>query len=601
MRRLVNWREWLDVTNGLGFRLGALLSLAILPLGLISVVQTLHLSREAERTAEVALLGRTASAAAGERALLQGALGTADALGPAVLESMGNPDACSELMRGFVERSAQYEFAGFVPLDGISRCSSGNHTDAQVFDLRASSAYQRYLQTPGTMVMALERGGITQRPVVVVVQPLYRGTQNLGYIVVSLSRELLTSTHRADFGTGDARFLTFDSQGHVITADQSTPDQVQAALPQGLTLADLAKRTDHTFRALANTGEERVFSIVTVVPGLVHALGSWSPQTAGIAGFQFSRLAAVLLPVALWIVSLAVAYFAVYRLVLRHIRELRGQMRRFAIGDRAAPPPVLRHAPAEIADVSQTFHNMARILIRDEETMEEQVAEKTVLLKEVHHRVKNNLQLIASIINMQSRVIDDADAKRVLRSVQDRVAALATIYRNLYQAEHLDNVEADRLIADIINHMVNASVAPGSGLRVDTMLEPLTLLPDQAVPLSLLATEAVTNALKYAGTAPGEAHPWVRVSLTSPERGRAVLEVANSIGTALSEAGESTGLGSQLIEAFSMQLDGEAEIGQDGTSFSLRLSFRVDETGHDEPTDLRHVVLTSTPKEGATH
>ncbi|WP_330449372.1 sensor histidine kinase [Paracoccus marcusii] len=63
---------------------------------------------------------------------------------------------------------------------------------------------------------------------------------------------------------------------------------------------------------------------------------------------------------------------------------------------------------------------MARILIRDEEAMEQAVAEKTVLLKEVHHRVKNNLQLIASIINMQSRLIDDRDAKRVLRSVQDR-------------------------------------------------------------------------------------------------------------------------------------------------------------------------------------
>ena len=69
-----------------------------------------------------------------------------------------------------------------------------------------------------------------------------------------------------------------------------------------------------------------------------------------------------------------------------------------------------------------------------------------MLLKEVHHRVKNNLQLIASIINMQIRVIDHDDAKRVLRSVQDRVASLATIYRNLYQAEHLDSVQADLLI-----------------------------------------------------------------------------------------------------------------------------------------------------------
>ena len=153
--------------------------------------------------------------------------------------------------------------------------------------------------------------------------------------------------------------------------------------------------------------------------------------------------------------------------------------------------------------MSETFRNMARIVIRDAAAREEAVAEKTVLLKEVHHRVKNNLQLIASIINMQSRVIDDTDAKRVLRSVQDRVASLATIYKNLYQAEHLESVEADRLIRDIIGQMSTASVVNDQSIQVDTQLEPLVLLPDQAVPLTLLTTEAFTNALKYAGASDG--------------------------------------------------------------------------------------------------
>ena len=222
-----------------------------------------------------------------------------------------------------------------------------------------------------------------------------------------------------------------------------------------------------------------------------------------------------MLPLILWAASLGVAYFAVYRLVLRHIRELRSQMRRFAIGDRSAPPPVLVDAPAEIEDMSQTFHNMARILIRDEEAMEAAVQEKTVLLKEVHHRVKNNLQLIASIINMQSRMIQHDDARQVLRSVQDRVASLATIYRNLYQAEHLDSVDADRLVSDIITQMTQASLEPTAHLRIETRLEPLVLMPDQAVPLSLLATEAFTNALKYAGAPEPGAQPWVQVTLCS--------------------------------------------------------------------------------------
>ena len=587
-------------TRRLGFRLAALLSVAILPVGLISVVQTMHLARESQRNAEIALLGRTASAAAGERALLQSALGTADALGPAVLENMDDPATCSEMMRNFIERSASYVYAGFVPLSGMANCTSSQEI-GKTIDMRDSPAYRQFMTSPTTLVRSLDRGNVSGKAVVIVIHPLYRDRELLGYTAVSLSRELLQSTHPANFDSEGVRIVTFNAQGDLLNWDADQAPNPTAVLPRGVAPVDLLAGGETLFRAEAENGESRVFSVVQVVPGLVYALGSWSEQIAGFAGVKLSRGMAILVPILLWAASLGVAYFAVYRLVLRHIRVLRGQMRRFAIGDRDEPPPVLTEAPAEIADVSQTFHNMARILIRDEEAMEEAVAEKTVLLKEVHHRVKNNLQLIASIINMQSRVIDHDDAKRVLRSVQDRVSALATIYRNLYQAEHLDSVDADRLIGDIINHMANASAGMDTGLRVETRLDPLTLLPDQAVPLSLLATEAFTNALKYAGVPPGQDHAWVKVSLTSDGPGRATLEVINSIGNSDNAESEGTGLGSQLIEAFATQLNGEAELGSEGDSFVLRLPFQVERVSERDATDLRNVVLTSAARAGSQH
>lgn len=585
----------LDFTRKLGFRLGALLSVAILPLGLISLIQNFNLVREAERGVELALLGRTSSAAAGERALLQSALGSADALGPAVLDSLDRPGVCADLMRNFIERSATYVFAGFVPLDGISTCNSSGRSDP--VDFTGSEGYQRFMAEPGTLVTSLDSGPVIQRPIVVVMQPLYRNREMLGYISLSLTTELLRSTHNLTFGTDGARIVSFNHRGEILTSDTDAQTSTEDILPRNMNLVDLLSRSETTFKARAGNGQTRMFTVVPAVPGLVYALGSWSPKTASVGLFQISRLGAVTIPMALWIVSLAVAYFAVFRMVLRHITVLRGQMRRFAIGNRSEPPPVLSDAPAEICDVSQTFHNMARILIRDEEQMEEAVAEKTVLLKEVHHRVKNNLQLIASIINMQSRVIDDPDARRVLRSVQDRVAALATIYRNLYQAEHLDAVEAGQLIRDIINQMVSASVPPGGNLRIQMNIETLILLPDQAVPLSLLATEAFTNALKYAGTSSGEEGPWVRISLTSPEPGRGVLEIANSIDQTDQSGG--TGLGSQLIEAFTTQLEGQSTTGIRDNSFVLRLEFAL-ESGNMTP-EGRNVVLTSAARAGARH
>ncbi len=593
---LRRWLDRLEFTKGLGFRLGGLLSVAILPIGLISVIQTLHLSREYERSSEIALLGRTATAAAGERALLQGALGTADALGPAVLETMNNPKACSDIMRGFVQRTVNFVYAGFTRLDGVTECSSV----PGVHDLSQNAAFKQFSESPGTLVTTSMGELATDRAVVVVIQPLYRGVDLLGYVAVSMTHDLLRSSHVSAMGTEGARILTFNTQGQILSSDSDSEDDLAQVLPRGQSLPSLLSRSETTFRDFSNSGERRVFSVVPVVPGLVYALGSWNRAESGIGGIDITRRTALILPLILWAASLVVAYFAVYRLVLRHIRELRGQMRRFAIGDRSTPPPVLADAPAEIEDMSQTFHNMARILIRDEEAMEASVNEKTVLLKEVHHRVKNNLQLIASIINMQIRVIDHDDAKRVLRSVQDRVASLATIYRNLYQAEHLDSVQADLLIRDIINQMANASVGPGAGLRIDTQLEPLVLMPDQAVPLTLLATEAFTNALKYSGASDPSAQPWVRVSLRADGSKSAVLEVENSV--AKTTEAEGTGLGSQLIEAFATQLGGTAEQEISEDRFLFRLHFKVDRVSkRSDPAEPPQVVLTSAARPGARH
>nr|WP_229582683.1 sensor histidine kinase [Paracoccus sp. S-4012] len=576
--------------------MGFLLSLAILPIGLISLVQTLNLSREAARSGELALLGRTAAAAAGERALIQGALGTADALGPAVLETIADPAACSSMMRNFVSRNASYVYAGFTGLDGLSRCNSSG----EMADLRDSKGYPKFMADPSTFIVANQNGSVTGRSVVVVGQPLYRESELLGYVAVSITHDLLRSTHASDFSVSNSNILTFGSRGEVISAYAPSGVDIEDLLPRDVPLTALAAGQEFTFHDAAADGADRIFAVVPIVPGLAFALGSFTRADTGAAGLTAARVGAVAMPLLLWLVSIGVAYLAVFRLVLRHVRELRGQMRRFAVGDRSNLPRVIHEAPAELRDVSQTFHNMARILVRDEAQLEDAVAEKTVLLKEVHHRVKNNLQLIASIINMQSRLLDDPEARRVLRSVQDRVSSLASIYRNLYQAEHLDAVEADRLISDIVAQMTAATRGLHGRMRIETDIRPLTLLPDQAVPLSLLATEALTNALKYAGPAPGEERPWVRIVLRPDPPGHAVLEISNSIDA--SEGNPAgTGLGSQLIDAFSMQLDSAAETEACEDAYHLRLRFAVEQHAAREPDAERAVVLTSAARAGATH
>lgn len=587
--------ETFQFARGLGFRLAALLSVAILPIGLMSLIQTLYLSGEAERSAETAIVGRTGAAAAGERALFQGALGTADALGPAVLRDIENPESCSLMLKSFVERGATYVYAGYVQLDGTTFCNSGG----ELRNLAGYTAYEHFIANPTTMVVPMSRGAISQQEVVVVAQPLYRERELLGYVAVSLSQELLQSTHSSIYGSTGAQTITFNADGEILSADDGVAEDISGALPRDETLKGLVSRAESTFTDITASGEQRVFAVVSVVPGLIYALGSYSLHEAGVQGYRVTKLTAVLFAIALWAVSLGVAYYAVYRLVLRHVRELRSQMRRVAVGDRSAPPRIMEDAPTEIADVSRTFHNMVRILNRDEAALEAAIDDKTVLLKEVHHRVKNNLQLIASIISMQGRVIEDDDAKRTLHSVQDRVAALASIYKNLYQAEHLDSVNADRLMSEVISQMTRAAIGPDRRIDIETELVPLVLQPDQAVPLALLTTEAFTNALKYAGSPDGHSRPWVRVRLTREGEDKARLEVANSMGKQI-DVPEGTGLGSQLIEAFATQLETEAAITATDTEYVFSMLFQIEKI-LPLAADDRTVVLTSAARDGARH
>ena len=571
----------------LAVRLAILLSVALLPLGAIAVDTTLRTLGDARSSADQALVGLTAEAVAGQRALIESTLASGATLAAPALDRLDDPEACGALLADFVRRSGVFTAAGLIETDGRMRCVSsgpprdfGNHP---VFDT--------LMARPAAMVAAADAGVVSGRPVLVVAQPIRDGDTLQGFMAVSIGQDAVAMMGRLASGRDEdapRHTLLVNRYGDILS-DGGAPEGL---LPEGRSLVGLIEDGTRVFSGPTAEGERATYAMVPLMPGMLYALGVW-PGGAGAAASGGAGLAAVAVPLMMWVASLAVAYLAVYRLVIRHIRSLNRQMRRFALGHRDTPPPVLADAPAELREVSATFNKLARILARDEAELEASLAEKTVLLKEVHHRVKNNLQLIASILNLQMRQVRDPAARRVLRSVQDRVLGLATIHRSLYQSDRLAAVRADRLVDEIVRQLMTIGAAPGSGIAVRTSLAPTTLSPDRLVPLSLLLTEAVTNALKYTGRPPS-GPAWLEVRLDgataegSPDAeptGPVTLTVRNSLGTPLpgidrDDAG-STRLGAELIEAFAQQLDARLEQGEadtpDGRVWALTLTFGAED------------------------
>lgn len=281
-----------------------------------------------------------------------------------------------------------------------------------------------------------------------------------------------------------------------------------------------------------------------------------------------------MLPLLMWLASLLIAVIAAERLVVRHIRRLNAAIGAFARTRRIRSPDSLSSAPAELRRLGESFENMAETIVRDEAQLEESLREKESLLREVHHRVKNNLQLIASIMNLKYRRARSAEARAMLMRLQSRVITLANVHRLLYQSESLAQVRVDELLAGILRQLNKLADDPERRVSLRQELEPLQLDPDSSIPLALFVTEALTNALKHAST-DDERAPEIFVELRREAPGMVRVQVANSF------AGDETpdapafdgGLGSKLLPAFATQLGGEVETSVDDGTFRVVLWF----------------------------
>ncbi len=184
------------------------------------------------------------------------------------------------------------------------------------------------------------------------------------------------------------------------------------------------------------------------------------------------------------------------KLVTRHIRRLRGAILDFADGSRSIRPIPMQNAPQEIRDTAEAFARMAHAILRDEADLEDALHGKEVLLREVHHRVKNNLQMISSLIVMQARKIPDPDIRRSLTAMLERIEALSTVHRRLYQSDDVTRFDVAEFVRDLVGDLVAASGRDEIGVKLD--LGKVEVPAEKAAPIALMINELVTNALRHA-------------------------------------------------------------------------------------------------------
>lgn len=567
--------------SGLGFRLMAVMGVALLPLAVLSYVQGLKTAQLAEARVTNVIRGETLIAAnplIAEIVKAQTKAATLAVVLPSVLRGSvaAGLDACREVMDNVVEADiGLITFAGYVDRAGQMLCGARNEQR----DLAGTDAMTQLMTDPGPKIAVNPYGPVSKTSVLIVSHPVRDPAGSLmGFAFVSLPHEALD--RRVVVQTGDEAqplsLITFDAKGDLLTSSIGM-DAAQQSLPVNRTFESFTQGNGSSFVANTVSGERRAFAVVPLQAGALYLLGSWPANRLDNTIFE-GAFPAFLFPMMMWAASLLVALLASESQVLRHVRLLRDRITAFAAGERQLPRLNMEGAALELRSVGRAYERMTEAVVRNEADLENTIHQKEVLLREVHHRVKNNLQLIASILNMQLRGARTNEAKEAMRTVQDRVISLATVHRELYQTSGLTDVRADELLPRVATDLLRIGSAPGRRFDLETQVDDIRLTPDQAVPLALFLTEGMANVIKHSwpGTT-GKAK--VGLKLERVEGSIARFTLCNSLTPPVADGADGAeiegkdGFGSQLLTAFSQQLSGKVTRGRQGDSYVLSMDF----------------------------
>jgi len=221
----------------------------------------------------------------------------------------------------------------------------------------------------------------------------------------------------------------------------------------------------------------------------------------------------------------------------------------------------ITHYQGIVIDISERKHA--------EECIKASLAEKEVLLKEIHHRVKNNLQVVSSLLYLQSQKLQDPQARSLFVESQNRICSMALAHEQLYQSQNLSDISLIDYVQSLVSHVQQAYMETESLLACRVVVDEIEIDIERVVPCGLLITELLSNAFKHAF--PDGRCGTIEIQVTK-KNGRIRLSVADD-GIGLPETldyVEAQTLGLQLVLALVEQLDGDLSVDRDGgTRFTI--------------------------------
>ena len=282
------------------------------------------------------------------------------------------------------------------------------------------------------------------------------------------------------------------ADGRLISAAAKT------AFPWALRerLAQAASAGSVVWLAAARDGEPRLFTAAPVFGRDVYLVLS-APSGGLLTWIRLNPVSAFVLPILAFALALVAVWWVAEQGVVRWIAYLRRIAALYARGRYSVRPLRASAAPSEIRDLADTIGAMAATIGARDAALKESLAAKDDLMREIHHRVKNNLQVISSLLNFQQRALVDPAARAAIHDSRQRIVALGLIYRALYEGPDLKRVDFRAFVSELLAQLLVDGSGRAVPIHTQLNIDALTIDPDRLAPLALFIVEAIKSVCSH--------------------------------------------------------------------------------------------------------
>lgn len=534
-------------------RIGALLAialtLALLPVGLLASFQALQNVKRLQELERVAVHAEARTHVIPVRERFNEIIGKTQTLGNLVSDALIAPDLCRRSIAAATRRDDHLLYAGILLSDGTRVCTSGPDEFA-------------FQTNPAIETTDLDRGYIieiattqAQTQAVHIGRPITGDGGLNGWLLSVWSADIFKLSPDGDLVSDVAIIDRFGQ--HVALTDAQR-------FPSDLDFEALQNRHGEIIQAKAKDSTNMLYMAFPIAGRNLLALSGVALDDHAILN-RSGLIWTFALPMLMWAASLVVAVTATNRLTIRPIHNLTKMTRAMRFGIRDVTPMKLKGAPSEFQTLSDSFVEMANRVAKDEALLEQSVVQKSALVKEVHHRVRNNLQLLVSILNMQEREAGSPDVKTALDQFRQRVLGLSAVYERIYEGDDFTQKVSSSVVDDVITVVSRSEKL--SSRQVTSEIAPISLAQEKAVPLAMFVSEALAYLIHGSDT------PQIAVSFQTEAERRACLRLSNQSNQ---DTASITGLAEKLLKVFALQLDGALDISQVEQRTVIQLTFETD-------------------------